>query len=122
MTGVQTCALPISRISGNSVDLGVFEFEQGSSSVINNYAEMAGALEVWPNPVSRESQVYARLSFQNQKGTISLSDFSGTIIKQWNVSQQGIINLGNLHVTPGLYLITFESSAGHTISAKLVVK
>ena len=110
------------RISGKSVDLGIFEFEQGSS-VINNYSELSSALEIWPNPVLSGSEVYARLSFQHQKGVLSLSDFSGSILKQWNLSQPGIINLGNLNIASGLYLVTFNNYAGQqTISAKLVVK
>lgn len=110
------------RIRGASVDIGVFEFNDGTSFVINRYSQISSAMEVWPNPLVRGSELYARLSFQNQNGVFTLTDFSGSILKVWQRNSQGTINLGSLDLPSGLYFVTFKGESGRTFSAKLIVK
>lgn len=110
------------RVIGTSVDIGVFEFYDEYSSVINKYSNLPGALEVWPNPVMSGSDLYARLSFQNQKGVFLLTDFSGSILKSWQSYSQETVCLGSLEIESGLYFITFKGENGQIISAKLIVK
>ncbi|MGQ1948078.1 choice-of-anchor Q domain-containing protein [Geofilum sp. OHC36d9] len=110
------------RIYGTAVDMG--PIEQGSipDALINPETSALNNLQIWPNPVKIGENLFARVGYQNSPGTLSLYNFSGSIVSQWTILSGETHSLGHVSLTSGIYILRYADSLGHTTSVTLVVK
>ena len=132
MTGVQTCALPISsnmtlklstvdydQVNSNWIEAAIDQFEVNDSvATVTSGINPDHSIVAFPNPFNTETTIY----WKNEAGDcrIEVTDLSGRILEDYTAVASGHLTVGR-SLPAGLYLVTFISD-GKVIHQKKLVK